>query len=353
MGALRKYIELHNSDPSKVRVRGRRELDVKESITKVNADGELFFRDYSFIELWAWRKEHPNVEPDKIVKRKIHGIVKEGVLVAQGKAGHHTLRDYADEKAERTLHLHDKDDEVFDDGTLDRKYDAAQTSACSTTLGKDALSSEDYLAIINASGASETAIEDEKSSSSDSSESVGGFDIMPCAKLGKKGAVAPAAPKAPKPKSKQPGTAPAAAAAAASSGGLTILNKPKTKGLSKTSMLQLAKSIGSSDGGAALKSIGSSDGGAALSDQQCEALLREPGMVTKPSKADVPVTTRIDGRSGRLITSLQTALTELQPKWEEVGQRFSELRDERPPGTIQGQSKNDPKHHNRHISNKA
>ena len=151
MQALKTYIRLHNENPASCRVHGRRDLEIKESVTKSTAEGEMVYSDFDFVELWAWRDEHPNQEPDKIVKRMIKGKEREGVLVATQKAGHFHIREYDDDRAERKLHLQDAGDPVLDDAQIDRKYEAARSAAVSSN-SKEALSFEDFQNIISQAG---------------------------------------------------------------------------------------------------------------------------------------------------------------------------------------------------------
>eukprot|EP00971_Amphidinium_carterae_P206073 4089743-Amphidinium_carterae.2 len=90
LNALSTYIKKHNDNPENARLHSRKDLELPEVIKKKDATGEEDYAEFTFMEMWYWRKQHPGIEPPNVHKREVEGKgVVEGVLVRDKPEGEH------------------------------------------------------------------------------------------------------------------------------------------------------------------------------------------------------------------------------------------------------------------------
>ena len=112
MSGLNKCVSMHNTNPDRACLRARAELDGVMVVKASKKSGMRQECDFEFVELDAWKAEHPDEELPATVDTEIELpsgelVMKEGVWVKIGAAGHHKFTRYSDTGVEQTKDIDD------------------------------------------------------------------------------------------------------------------------------------------------------------------------------------------------------------------------------------------------------
>ena len=130
--SVKKYISGFISDPERRRLKGRKELEDKEELTKEHRVGKRLKENMTFVESSAFLKEYGKQRMDEAPEdhETIHGEVKKGVwvkgMVGDGKEGFYHFEFYDDTGLTHTKILDDGND-VLNKEQVQSKFNTMNT----------------------------------------------------------------------------------------------------------------------------------------------------------------------------------------------------------------------------------